>query len=74
MKPIKMFSLTALAALMAMAFLGASLAMAEPTTLCSEDITECEPITHVHEESVGHALILSSFTTVECEVLFLGDT
>jgi hypothetical protein len=74
MKPIKMFGLAALAALMAMALVGASSAMAELTTLCSEDNNKCTPITHVHEESVGHAKLLSSFATVECEALFLGDT
>jgi hypothetical protein len=70
-----MFGLAALAALMAMAFVGASSAMAEGnTSLCTVDGATCaSPITHVHEESVGHALLKSSFATVECEVLFLGD-
>jgi len=74
MKLFKTLGLAALAALMAMAFIGASSAMAEWTTLCPEESSECEPVEHVHEESVGHAKLLSSFATVECEVLFLGDT
>ena len=74
MKPIKMFGLAALAALMAMAF--ASSAMASSTSLCKVDGATCAAgnlITHVHEQSVGHALLLS-FVTVECAALFLGDT
>ena len=76
MKPIKMFGLAALAALMAMAFVGASSAMAEETALCSVDEAACEEantVTHVHETSVGKATLLSS-SNVECNVLFLGDT
>ena len=71
MKPIKMFALAALAALMAMAFAGATSAMAEPTALCTEDTstveneetgelepTECPEkslITHVHEVTLEGA-------------------
>ena len=73
MKPIKMFGLAALAALMAMAFVGASSAMAESTALCSTESEPCEAISHVHETSVGKAKLLSE-PTVECDVLFLGDT
>ena len=75
MKPIKMFGLAALAALMAMAFVGASWAMAEETALCGVDEDPCESanqVTHVHETSVGKAKLLSS-SNVECNVLFLGD-
>ena len=75
MRPIKMFGLAALAALMAMAFVGASSAMAlGPTALCKEMEDPCAPaniITQVHEESLGHALLLS-FVTVECATLFSG--
>jgi hypothetical protein len=70
-KSIKMFGLAALAALMAMAFVGASSAMATTTSLCTGDTSGCG-VTHVHEESVGKAKLLSSIT-VECNVLFLGD-
>jgi hypothetical protein len=70
-KPIKMLGLAAMAALLAMAFVGASSAMAENTTLCTGDGSGCG-ITHVHETSVGKAILLSSETT-ECEALFLGD-
>jgi hypothetical protein len=72
-----MFGLAALAALLAMAFVGASSAMAEKTTLCSTDESPCEianVISHVHETSVGKAKLLSSLLNVECDVLFLGDT
>jgi hypothetical protein len=71
-KPIKMFGLAALAALMAMAFVGASSAMAESTTLCTGEGTGCG-VTHVHEVSVGKGKLKSSLPTIECNVLFLGD-
>jgi len=75
MNKLKLFGLAALAALMAMAFVGASSAMAEPTYLCSNDSTSsCTEITHVHETSVGKAKLLSSLPTIECTALFLGDT
>jgi hypothetical protein len=79
MKAIKMIGLTALLALTAMAFVGASSAMAEDTHLCSNDTTEtfsesaCTAVTHVHETSVGKAKLLTSLGTTECNVLFLGD-
>ncbi len=75
MKSIKMLGLALLAALMAMALVGASSAMATTTALCEAEEAVCAaPVEHVHEESVGHALLkFSSFATVECEVLFLGD-
>jgi len=71
--PLKMLGLAALAALMGMAVIGASSASAEPTTLCSNDNSTCTSVSHIHETSVGHALLLSSFATVQCEALFLGD-
>jgi hypothetical protein len=77
MKPIKMFGLVALAALMAMAFVGASSALAESTTLCAVDAeTECETVEHVHEATLSGAKgkLLSSSLNIECDVLFLGDT
>jgi hypothetical protein len=59
---------------MAMAFVGTSSAMAESTTLCSTDpASSCTDITHVHEASVGKATLLTSFGSVECNVLFLGN-
>ena len=74
MKPIKMFGLAALAALMAMAFVGASSAMAEHTSLCATESELCaSPITHVHETSVGKGVLKSKLPTIECNVLFLGD-
>jgi hypothetical protein len=77
-KAIKMIGLTALTALLAMAFVGASSAMAESTALCNEDPvgTEVCPATHllnsVHEESVGKAKLVTTFLTIECDVLFSG--
>jgi hypothetical protein len=71
-KPIKMFGLAALAALMAMAFLGASSAMAEPTVLCTGDGTGCGAV-HIHETSTSKGKLLAGSIIVECDVLFLGD-
>ena len=77
MKTIKIFGLAALAALMAMAFVGASSAMAEgSTSLCKVDGATCAAgnlLTHVHEQSVGHALFLSIFHR-RMRSLILGDT
>jgi len=71
-----MIGLAALTALMAMAFVGASSAMAESTALCTADESPCasaNQVSHVHETSVGKAKLLSSVGTTECNVLFLGD-
>jgi hypothetical protein len=78
-KPIKMFGLAALAALMAMAFVGVSSAMATgSTSLCKADENPCSAaniITHVHETTLtGHKALLLAEPEVECDVLFLGDT
>lgn len=76
MKPIKIFGLVALAALMAMAFVGVnSAAAAESTALCGLFESPCENsiVTHVHETSVGKGKLLTSSGTIECDVLFLGD-
>jgi len=81
MGPFKMFGLAALAALMAMAFAGASSVMAETTKLCSSDMeasdTEiaCSEVTHIHETTLSgtKAKLLTSIVNVECDVLFLGD-
>jgi hypothetical protein len=65
-----MFGLAALAALMAMAFVGASSAMATSTQLCTTDTSPCgSAVTSVHEESVGKAKLLAN-PRVECNVLF----
>jgi hypothetical protein len=73
-KQIKMFGLAALAALMAMAFVGASSAMATGSTaLCATEASPCaSPITTIHETSVGKAKLLSTLPTIECNVLFSG--
>jgi len=78
-KPIKMLGLVALAALMAMAFVGASSATGEGSTaLCKVEESPCASgnrITHFHRESSFsvHSYILWSGPTVECETLALGD-
>jgi hypothetical protein len=76
MKPIKMFGLLAAAALLAMAFVGASSAMAESIVLCSNDSeTSCSEVTHVHETTLSGAKArLLASPEVKCDVLFLGDT
>jgi hypothetical protein len=79
MRSIKMLGLAAFAALMAMAFLGASSAMAGNTQLCMSDESPCAEanvIAHVHEETVSGApaTLLSSLGNVTCDALFLGLT
>jgi|GEM_PF-693755 len=76
MNPIKMLCLAALAISLAMAFASASSAKAELTALCSNDVKEkqCTEVTHVHETSIGKAVLKSSLITIECTALFLGDT
>ena len=76
MKPIKMLGLAVMAAVMAMAFVGASSAMAEHTALCKADEDPCaeaDIIAHVHETSVVKATLLNEFSNIKCDVLFLGD-
>ena len=78
-----MLGLAALAALMAMAFVGASSAMAENTALCKvmagagedENCTAGNLASHVHETTLtgNLAKLLTNILTVECDVLFLGD-
>jgi hypothetical protein len=83
-----MFGLAAIAAVAAMAFVGASSAMAENTSLCTEDVavgTACPSgklALHVHFETQklsGGVLVpaknklLNPILTVECVGLFLGD-
>jgi hypothetical protein len=79
MNRIKMLGLAVFAALMAMAFLGASSAIAEETQLCKTDESPCKEanvVKHVHEETLAgaKAKLLSSLGTVECKALFLGDS
>jgi hypothetical protein len=78
-KSIKMLGLAAFAALMAMAFLGASSAMAGNTQLCSADESPCAAgnvIAHVHEQTAtgAPATLLSSLGNITCTALFLGLT
>jgi len=70
-----MIGLTALTALLAMAFAGATSAMAESTSLCKADESPCSAanqIGSVHEESVGKSKLLTSLGITECNVLFSG--
>jgi hypothetical protein len=76
-KQIKMFGLAALAALMAMAFVGAGSAMAGNTQLCQSDQAKCtNPVTHVHETTLAgkKAVLKTSLATIECDVLFLSTS
>lgn len=83
MKLIRTFGLAVMAAVAAMAFLGASSAMAEPTQLCAShpaaDESCSNPATSVHFVSVDHdgdgdkhALLLTNVLDVECESLVSG--
>jgi hypothetical protein len=78
-KSIKMLGLAALAALMAMAFVSVSSAMAtESTALCTVDENPCEAanrVSHVHETTLtgAKATLLNGISNVLCDVLFLGD-
>ena len=75
MKPIKMFGFVALVALIAMAFVGASSAMAEGSTaLCSVDQSPCpagSTINHTHHELNSWRLVWLGVAT--CHSLFLGS-
>jgi len=74
-----MFGLAALAAVAAMAFVGATSAMAENTTLCEEDSATltcpaAEEAEHVHFSTLaGVPALLLSTVNVECTALFLAD-
>jgi hypothetical protein len=79
MKSIKMIGLAAFAALLVVALVGASSAMAENTQLCKADETPCAAgnvVSHVHEQTLtgAPATLLSSLGNVLCTALFLGDT
>jgi hypothetical protein len=74
-KAIKMIGLAALMALLAMAFVGATSAMAEKTALCTADEATCSEAhlqKTIHETSVGKAKLLTSIGTTECNVLYSG--
>ncbi len=76
MKSIKMLGMAALAALMAMAFVGASSAMAT-TQLCKVDESLCAAgnvVTHVHVETLSGspALLLNGLGNILCTALFLS--
>jgi hypothetical protein len=75
-KAIKMTGLAALTALMAMAFVGATSAMALETSLCTADEATCATAnqkTSVTETSVGKAVLLTSIGNTECNVTYEGS-
>src|SRR5262245_26777297 len=75
MSSIKLVCLVAWVALLAIAFVGASAAMAESTALCKLDSSPCpagESFTHLHETSVVKVKFLGS-PEMQCDALFLGD-
>jgi hypothetical protein len=79
MKPLMTLGLAALAALMAMAFIIASSAMAEETALCAADEEPCSKgnlVTHVHESTLvgSPAILLNGVGNVACDVLFLSSS
>jgi len=85
MKSIKKLGLFVLATSAVMAFASASTALAESTSLCDFDpgtgSAETCPegthrVTHIHEANLSGSKekMVFSTGTVECDVLFLGDT
>jgi hypothetical protein len=75
-KAIKMIGLAALMALMAMAFVGATSAIAAETSLCTVDETPCAAANQkssVTETSVGKAVLLTSVGNTECNVTYEGS-
>jgi len=74
-KPVKLYFLTVISALMILSFVGTSSAVAEKTVLCSEDESPCSEshwVKHVHWEASIAVTLLSSVLTVECGLLYLG--
>jgi hypothetical protein len=70
---IKLLGMVAVAAVAAMALVGASSAMAESTQLCTNETGTCVEPTTIHSVSVGHAVLLSSFgIEVQCDALVTG--
>ena len=79
MRLIKLFGLTAITAVAAMAFLGASSATAGNTLLCLNNTAsltptagECNAPTSVHYTSVGKNTLLTEDGNVQCEALIQG--
>jgi len=81
MTPMKTFGLVALAAVMVLAFAGASAARAESTALCTIDPSETNEcpkgwtVSHLHATTLSgqKVKISTSLVSVECDTLFLGD-
>jgi hypothetical protein len=76
MRLIKRFGLAVMAAVAAMALVGASSASAEGTTLCNKDVvltcSKENQMTHVHLYDTK-ALLLNNLQNVTCETLILAQ-
>jgi hypothetical protein len=76
MKAIKMLGVGLVAGIIGMVLVGGSSAAAETTALCKEDVKVCPKgslIEHIHGVTVAPATLLSSFITIKCDILSLGD-
>ena len=77
MKPIGKLGLAVMVAMVGMAIVNAPVTMAETTALCNLDTAPCPSenlLKSVHLETLPgeKGKLLTSFGTVECDVMFLG--
>ena len=72
MKLARTVSLSAIAALVVMASMMTSAAMAESTQLCSNETGTCVEPMEIHWVSVGHAQLLTNIATIECDMSLSG--
>lgn len=72
MKTVKTLGSFAVIAILAMAFIGPSLAAAENTALCEVDENPCKsPVSKAHY--TGHIEVLTSVMNYDCDALFSGE-
>lgn len=72
MKAVKTLGSFAVLAILAMAFIGPSLAAAENTALCEVDENPCKSlVSKVHY--TGHIEVLTSVMNYDCDALFSGE-
>lgn len=72
MKTVKTLGSFVVIAILAMAFIGPSLAAAENTALCEVDENPCKsPVSKVHY--TGHIEVLTSVMNYDCDALFSGE-
>lgn len=72
MKTVKTLGSFVVIAILAMAFIGPSLAAAENTALCEVDENPCKsPVSKVHY--TGHIEVLTSLMNYDCDALFSGE-